>query len=70
MLDTRLRKLEEGHVDALIPARAGLNRLGLDGIGAPVPVEEMLPVVGQGAVCVECRATDARITRPNASVGP
>jgi hydroxymethylbilane synthase len=60
-VDTRLRKLEEGAADALILAQAGLNRLGRRDIGTPIPVEEMLPAVGQGAVCVECRADDGRV---------
>ena len=60
-IDTRLRKLADGAADALILARAGLNRLGLGDIGVTIPVEEMLPAVGQGAVCIECRADDARM---------
>ena len=39
---------------------AGLNRLGLK-VGTPVPEDEMLPAVGQGAVCIECRVDDARM---------
>jgi hydroxymethylbilane synthase len=54
-IDTRLRKLVDGAADALILARAGLNRLGLGDIGLTIPAEEMLPAVGQGAVCIECR---------------
>ena len=38
---------------------AGLKRLGLT-VGTPVPEDEMLPAVGQGAVCIECRVDDAR----------
>ncbi len=60
-VDTRLRKLEEGAADALILAQAGLNRLGRRDVGTAIPVEEMLPAVGQGAVCVECRADDSRV---------
>jgi hydroxymethylbilane synthase len=60
-VDTRLRKLEEGAADALILAQAGLNRLGRCDVGTAIPVEEMLPAVGQGAVCVECRADDSRV---------
>lgn len=51
-VDTRIRKMREGHADALVLARAGLLRLG---IGAPHTVlapEEMLPAVGQGALGV------------------
>jgi hydroxymethylbilane synthase len=58
-VDTRLRKLDEGVAQALLLARAGLNRLGRGDVGVPVPVEDMLPAAGQGAVCVECRAADS-----------
>jgi len=58
-LDTRLRKLEAGEVDATLLARAGLDRLGLEPAGGTVlEIDEMLPAVGQGAVGVECRADD------------
>jgi hydroxymethylbilane synthase len=59
-VDTRLRKLEAGEVEATILAKAGLNRLGLDNVGAVVPEADMLPAVGQGAVCIECRLDDDR----------
>ena len=39
-VDTRLRKLDEGVAQALILARAGLNRLGRGEVGVPVPVED------------------------------
>ena len=58
-VDTRLRKLEEGAADATLLACAGLTRLGLESrITAPVPVDEMLPAVAQGAIGVEIRADD------------
>ncbi|MBX3497898.1 MAG: hydroxymethylbilane synthase [Alphaproteobacteria bacterium] len=57
-VDTRLRKLDEGLAQAMLLARAGLNRLGRGDVGVPVPVEDMLPAAGQGAICVECRAAD------------
>ena len=57
-VDTRLRKLDEGVAQALVLARAGLNRLGRGDVGVAVPVEDLLPAAGQGAVCVECRAAD------------
>jgi hydroxymethylbilane synthase len=59
-VDTRLRKLEEGAADALVLARAGLSRLGRE-VGTIIPVEDMLPAVGQGAICIECRADTARV---------
>jgi hydroxymethylbilane synthase len=60
-LDTRLRKLDEsGAYDAIIVARAGLDRLGLSPRAAEsFAVEQMLPAPGQGALAVECRADDA-----------
>jgi hydroxymethylbilane synthase len=58
-VETRLRKLAEGAADATLLALAGLKRLGLeDRATAPVPVEEMLPAVAQGAIGVETRADD------------
>lgn len=59
-VDTRLAKLKAGAADATLLALAGLKRLGLV-IGTPVPEDEILPAVGQGAVCIECRADDARM---------
>jgi hydroxymethylbilane synthase len=59
-VDTRLRKLAAGEVDATLLARAGLDRLGLAEAGAlTLSPEEMLPAVGQGAIGIECRADDA-----------
>jgi len=56
-VDTRLRKLDEGHYDALILAAAGLRRLGLsDRINFAIPPSEMLPAVGQGAIAIETLA--------------
>ena len=58
-VDTRLRKLADGAVDATLLAVAGLNRLGLaDRITAPVPLDVMLPAVAQGAVGIESRFDD------------
>lgn len=59
-VQTRMRRLEEGTIDATLLALAGLNRLGLAHHAAAVlSPEEMLPAVGQGAVGVTCRAGDA-----------
>jgi hydroxymethylbilane synthase len=56
-LDTRLRKVAEGVVDAAILACAGLDRLGFaDRIAERLPIERMLPAVGQGALAIETRA--------------
>ena len=51
-VDTRVRKMREGQADALILARAGLDRLGLDVPHTGMPSETMLPAVGQGALAV------------------
>jgi hydroxymethylbilane synthase len=61
-VDTRLRKLDDGEFDAIILACAGLNRLGLSElISEPLPVETMLPAIGQGAVGIEARSADETI---------
>ena len=58
-VDTRIRKLDEGQYDAVILASAGLLRLGLeDRISARIPIAEMLPAVGQGAIAIETRSDD------------
>ncbi len=58
-VDTRLRKLDAGEVDATFLACAGLNRLGLsDRITQAVPVDIMLPAVAQGAIGIEIRERD------------
>ena len=56
-LDTRLRKLDEGHYDAIVLAAAGLKRLGLaNRIRATFEPDAMLPAAGQGALGIEVRA--------------
>ncbi|HEY6270872.1 MAG TPA: hydroxymethylbilane synthase [Terriglobales bacterium] len=58
-VDTRVRKLEAGEVDAMILAAAGLIRLGLDRhIRYRMPVEVICPAAGQGALAVEVRSDD------------
>lgn len=58
-VDTRLRRLEEGLVAAIVLAAAGLNRLGLgDRVTEYLDPSVMLPAVGQGALGVECRIDD------------
>jgi hydroxymethylbilane synthase len=62
-VETRLRKLDEGALDAILLALAGLKRLGLAGRATEIlSVDAMLPAVGQGAIGVACRADD-RATR-------
>ena len=59
-VETRLRKLRDQDLDAIVLARAGLERLGLGGeIAEVLDPEWMLPAVGQGAIGLECRADDA-----------
>jgi len=60
-VDTRLAKRAAGDVDATLLALAGLKRLGLAHVGPPIAEDEILPAVGQGAVCIECRADDAKV---------
>jgi hydroxymethylbilane synthase len=59
-VETRLAKLEAGEVDATLLAMAGLKRLGMVERAKAVALEtdQMLPAVGQGSVCIECRAGD------------
>jgi hydroxymethylbilane synthase len=59
-VDTRLAKRERGDVEATLLALAGLKRLDMAHVGTPVPEDEMLPAVGQGAICIECRAGDVQ----------
>ncbi len=60
-VETRLAKLDRGEVQATFLACAGLNRLGLaHRITAPVPEDEMLPAVAQGAIGIEIRDKDER----------
>jgi hydroxymethylbilane synthase len=62
-VQTRLRRLAEGMIDATFLAQAGLVRLGLaDKAVGVVPVDVMPPAAGQGALGVVCRADD-RATR-------
>jgi hydroxymethylbilane synthase len=57
---TRLGKVSEGELDAVVLACAGLARIGQAGAVTQVfEPEEMLPAPGQGALAVECRADDA-----------
>jgi len=56
-LDTRLRKLDEGHYDAIVLAAAGLKRLGLsERIRCTFEPSQMLPSAGQGALGIEVRS--------------
>ena len=55
-VDTRLRQVADGDLDAVVLARAGLARLGrLDAVTEVIDPIQMLPAPGQGALAVECR---------------
>jgi len=63
-LDTRLKKLEEEDLDAIVVARAGLLRMNYTGqISQIIPFDIMLPAVGQGSLCIEIRKDDTRIQK-------
>jgi hydroxymethylbilane synthase len=56
---TRLRKLADGEVDALVLAMAGLSRLGLlDAVATPLHPSLLMPAPAQGVLAVECRTDD------------
>jgi hydroxymethylbilane synthase len=58
-VDTRLRKVEAGECDAIVLARAGLLRLGLEARATEILEPNVsLPAVGQGALGIEVRAND------------
>ena len=58
-VDTRLRKVESGEYDAILLAKAGLDRLGVSQrISEILSPEVCMPAVGQGAIAVECRLKD------------
>ncbi|MGI8661514.1 MAG: hydroxymethylbilane synthase [Thermoleophilaceae bacterium] len=59
-VDTRLRRLGEGAVQALVLAAAGLDRLGRSE-GQPIPEATMTPAPGQGSLALEARASDERM---------
>ncbi len=59
-VDTRIEKLKRGDYDAIVLAKAGLDRLGLSGnISEVMPQDVSLPAAGQGAIGIEARAGDA-----------
>jgi hydroxymethylbilane synthase len=68
-VETRLRKLAAGDVDAILLALAGLKRLGLaEAATAVLPVDEFLPAVGQGIIAIEARGNDGRALALTAAV--
>lgn len=55
-VNTRLNKLAAGEAEALVLALSGLERLDMAGLASEIlPVDVMLPAVGQGALAIECR---------------
>lgn len=61
-VQSRLRKLSEGVVQATLLALAGLKRLGLeDKLTSILSIEEMLPAVAQGAIGIACREGDDKV---------
>jgi hydroxymethylbilane synthase len=61
-LDTRLRKLEEGDMAAVVLASAGLKRMGLDHrITEMIPTEISVPAIGQGVLAIETRLEDRKV---------
>jgi hydroxymethylbilane synthase len=58
-VETRLKKVENGEVDATLLASAGLKRLEIDA-GTAIPTEVMLPAPGQAVIGMECRTNDTR----------
>jgi hydroxymethylbilane synthase len=61
-VDTRLRKLRERRLDAIVLAACGLERLGLaDEIGHRFDPDELLPEAGQGALALQVRAGDEEL---------
>ena len=58
-LDTRMRKAEDGYLDAVILASAGITRMGwADRISSYIPTSQMVSAVGQGAIGIEIREDD------------
>lgn len=63
-VETRLKKLSSEDYDAIVLARAGVDRLGIDLSGYTVKQfspEDMIPACGQGIVAVECRSDDPEV---------
>ena len=66
-VDTRLRKLHDREYDAIVLARAGLDRLGIDE-GEPADVDALTPAAGQGCLALEARTDDATIAELAAGI--
>jgi hydroxymethylbilane synthase len=69
-VDTRLRRLDEGELDAIVLAAAGLRRLGReDEASFALPTEAMTPAAGQGALVLQARADDGEPIAAAAGIG-
>ncbi|HEY1356491.1 MAG TPA: hydroxymethylbilane synthase [Solirubrobacterales bacterium] len=69
-VDTRLRRLGEGELDAIVLAAAGLRRLGRGGEASfELPTELMTPAAGQGALILQARVDDERALETAAALG-
>jgi hydroxymethylbilane synthase len=69
-VDTRLRKLAEGELDAIVLAVAGLRRLGRESeISFAIPAESMTPAAGQGALVLQIRGEDEQAAAAVAPLG-
>lgn len=67
-IDTRMRKVTDGELDAVVLARAGLARVGLvEAITETLDPIQMLPAPAQGALAVECRSADVDLEQLLAS---
>ena len=66
-VDTRLRKLADGEVDAVVLAAAGLKRLGRS-VGEPLDAPVFVPAAGQGALALQARTDDGAVRAAVASV--
>jgi len=63
-VDTRLRRLDEGRLDAILLACAGLERLGIaQHVTEELDIDLSLPAVGQGVIGIECREDDTEVRR-------
>jgi hydroxymethylbilane synthase len=69
-VETRLRRIAEGRADATLLALAGLKRLGLAHHATSIlSVDEFLPAVGQGAICIETREDERDARRLVEAIG-
>ncbi|QHO41873.1 Porphobilinogen deaminase [Arachis hypogaea] len=63
-VQTRLRKLNEGVVQATLLALAGLKRLNMtENVTSTLSIDDMLPAVAQGAIGIACRSNDDKMVR-------